>query len=212
MIEIDQTGWSEPVDFDAGCRQKGAAWLAKHPKSTRKTAGKRPKDYWSKYKPPLADAFRDLCAYGAMYEPVGTVDHFQPVDADESLAYDWGNFRFASAWINSSKSKAVGILDPLLVKTDWFEILLPSLQLVAITENIPENLRALAQQTLIRLHLRDDERIMRQRRKWYQLYQEDKLTLEGLRSMAPLIAAAVDQQQREYEPPCTDATSSNFWP
>lgn len=85
MIEIDQTGWAEPAGFDADCRQQGAAWLAKHPKATRKTAGKRPKDFWSKHKPALADAFRNLCAYGAMYEPVGTVDHFLPVDVDESL-------------------------------------------------------------------------------------------------------------------------------
>lgn len=197
MVEIDQTGWIEPAGFDAGCRQKGVAWLAKHPKVTRK-AGKRPKDYWSKYKPVLAKSFRDLCAYGAMYEPVGTVDHFLPVDADESLAYEWNNFRFASAWINSSKNKAVAILDPLLVKEGWFELLLPSLQLVTVPENIPADLRELAEQTLIRLHLRDDERVMRQRRKWYQLYQEGKLTLEGLRSMAPLIATAVDKQRQAH--------------
>lgn len=196
MIEIDQAGWSEPAGFNAGCRQKGAAWLAKHPKATRKTAGKRPKDYWSKFKPDLANAFHDLCAYGAMYEPVGTVDHFQPVDANESLAYEWDNFRFSSGWINSSKNKALTILDPLLVKEGWFEVLLPSLQLVTVPENIPENLRELARQTLIRLHLRDDERVLRQRRKWYQLYQQGKLTLEGLRAVAPLIAAAVDRTQQ----------------
>lgn len=196
MIEIDQTGWVEPAGFDAGCRQKGTAWLATHPKATRKNAGKRPKDFWSKYKPALANAYGDLCAYGAMYEPVGTVDHFQPVDANERLAYEWDNFRFASAWINSSKNKAVAILDPLLVKEGWFELLLPSLQLVTVPENIPVAMRELAQQTLTRLHLRDDERVMRQRRKWYQLYQEGKLTLEGLRSMAPLIAAAIEKQRQ----------------
>ncbi|MGL6071106.1 hypothetical protein [Craterilacuibacter sp.] len=195
MIEIDQAGWTEPAGFDAGCRQKGAAWLVKNPKATRKTAGKRPKDYWSKYKPDLAVAFGDLCAYGAMYEPVGTVDHFQPVDANESLTYEWENFRFASGWINSSKNKAVTILDPLLVKEGWFKLLLPSLQLVTVPENIPDDLRELAQQTLIRLHLRDDERVMRQRRKWYQMYQEGRLPLESLREVAPLIAAAVNRQR-----------------
>ena len=196
MIEIDQTGWAEPASFDASCRQKGAAWLAAHPKASRKTAGKRPKDYWSKHKPALADAFRNLCAYGAMYEPVGTVDHFLPIDADESLAYEWSNFRYASGWINSSKSKAVAILDPLCVKAGWFELLLPSLQLVTVPANIPEDLRELAQQTLHRLHLCDDERVLRQRRSWHQLYQQGKLTLAGLREVAPLIAAAVDKQRQ----------------
>lgn len=177
MIEIDQTNqtkWAEPTGFDADCRQKGEAWLAKNPKAQRKNAGKRPKDFWSTFKPQLADAFGSLCAYSAMYEPVGTVDHFQPVNANESLAYEWNNFRFASGWINSSKNKAAAILDPLVVKDGWFEMLLPSLQLVTVPDRIPDDLRELAQQTLSRLHLRDDERVMRQRRRWYQMYLEDR--------------------------------------
>ena len=95
-----------------------------------------------------------------------------------------------------SKSKAVAILDPLCVKAGWFELLLPSLQLVTVPANIPEDLRELAQQTLHRLHLCDDERVLRQRRSWHQLYQQGKLTLAGLREVAPLIAAAVDKQRQ----------------
>lgn len=193
MIEIDQTRLAEPAEFDALCRQKGLQWLNDHPKATRKPRNPRPKDLWSKFKPQLADAFRQLCAYGAMYEPVGTVDHFQPVDADETLSYEWSNFRFASAWINSSKNKSVAVLDPLDVRDGWFEVLLPSLQLVVVPARVPETLRDLAEQTLLRLHLRDDERVLKQRRKWYRMYQERKLTLEGLRECAPLIAAAVDK-------------------
>lgn len=194
MIEIDPAALTEPQQFDAKCRQKGAVWLKKYPKASRKPS-QRPRDYWSSFKPQLAKAFRDLCAYGAMYEPVGTVDHFVPVDADETLAYDWGNFRFASAWINSSKCKSTEILDPLLVRAGWFEILLPSLQLVPVKEAIPEHLRELAEKTLERLHLRDDERVLRQRRKWYQLYQEGKLNLAGLQEVAPLIAVAVKKRE-----------------
>lgn len=193
MIEIDKTRLAEPADFDARCRQAGQQWLLDHPKAGRKP-GQRPRDYWSPFKPQLADAFGGLCAYGAMHEPVGTVDHFLPVDADESLAYEWRNYRFAAGWINSSKNKAVDILDPLAVCAGWFEVLLPSLQLVMVLERVPEALRELAEQTLIRLHLRDDERVLRQRRMWYRMYQEGKLTLEGLRAVAPLIAAAVEKQ------------------
>ena len=69
-------------------------------------------------------------------------------------------------------------------------------QLVTVPANIPEDLRELAQQTLHRLHLCDDERVLRQRRGWYQLYQQGKLTLAGLREVAPLIAAAVDKQRQ----------------
>lgn len=193
MIFCDPARLNEPADFDVKCRQKGLQWLAAHPKATRK-GNKRPKALWTAFKPKLADAFRDLCAYGAMYEPVGTVDHFVPVDANEALAYDWSNYRMASGWINSSKQKAVAVLDPLLVQDGWFELLLPSLQLV-VTDQVPMHLRALAEETLTRLHLRDDERVLRQRRRWLRLYREGKLDLEGLRENAPLIATAIDKEK-----------------
>ncbi|WP_323914294.1 hypothetical protein [Aeromonas caviae] len=193
MIEIDKTRLTEPAEFDAKCRQAGLKWLLEHPKASRKP-GQRPRDYWSPFKLQLADAFGGLCSYGAMHEPVGTVDHFLPVDADESLAYEWANYRYAAGWINSSKNKAVTILDPLNVGSGWFEVLLPSLQLVMVPDRVPEALRTLAELTLIRLHLRDDERVLKQRRMWYRMYQEGKLTLEGLHEMAPLIAAAVEKQ------------------
>ncbi|WP_323059264.1 hypothetical protein [Aeromonas hydrophila] len=193
MIEIDKTRLGEPAEFDARCRQVGQQWLHTHPKESRKP-GSRPRDYWSPFKPLLADAFSNLCAYSAMFDLNGTVDHFLPVDADESQAYEWANYRFAAGWINSSKNKAVGILDPLDVCAGWFEVLLPSLQLVMVPERVPEPLRGLAEQTLIRLHLRDDERVLRQRHMWYRMYQEGKLTLEGLHAVAPLIAMAVEKR------------------
>lgn len=192
MIEIDRKRLAEPADFDSRCRQKGLQWLADHPKAMRKGSA-RPRDFWSAFKPQLADAFCDLCAYSAMYEPVGTVDHFEPVDANEARAYDWDNYRFASAWINSSKSKRVAVLDPLWVESGWFEVILPSLQLVMVTAKVPAHLQALAEQTLSDLHLRDDERVLRQRRAWLRKYEEGKLTLDGLREVAPLIAAAVEK-------------------
>lgn len=193
MIEVDQIRLVEPVEFDAGCRKKGEQWLVDNPKASRKPKT-RPRDYWSPFRSTLADAFRDLCSYSSMYEPVGTVDHFLPVDADEALSYEWANYRFCSGWINSSKQKSTEILDPLLVREGWFEILLPSLQLVVVLEKVPVQWRALAAETLRRLHLCDDERVLRQRRAWYKKYQEGKLNLDGLREVAPLIAAAVEKQ------------------
>jgi hypothetical protein len=187
----------EPPAFDTKCRQKGLAWLQKNPKNTRKQ--KRPTDYWSPFRPALADRFSDLCAYGAMYEPVGTVDHFQPVEANETLAYEWLNYRYASAWINSSKSKCPAVLDPFDVQPGWFEVLLPSLQLVTRKDRIPAALHAQVDDTLRRLHLCDDERIVRQRRKWLEMYESGRLDLEGLRVFAPLIAEAVERLQKPSE-------------
>lgn len=134
-----------------------------------------------------------------MYEPVGTVDHYLSWNTRPELAYDWDNYRFASGWINSSKQTADDtVLDPFLVGDDWFEIILPSLQLV-LTDAVPEEHRARAAHTLERLHLRDDERVIRQRREWYRMYQEGELTLEGLRKKAPLIARSVEKLRNQEQ-------------
>lgn len=179
----------KPVDFAEKVEGPGAIWLADH-------ASGRPRDLWSPFKPQLADAFRNLCAYSAMFEPVGTVEHFVSCDEDRTKAYAWSNYRYASGWINSSKNSLLSseIFDPFEVGDGWFEILLPSLQLVA-TDRVPEGLRERAKFVLKRLHLRDDERVLRQRREWYRMYQDGELTLDGLRKKAPLIAAAVAKQQ-----------------
>lgn len=77
---------------------------------------------------------------------------------------------------------------------DWFEIILPSLQLV-LTDKVPPAERTRAEFTLKRLYLQNDERIMRQREEWYQMYLKGEITLEGLDKKAPLIACAVRKQQ-----------------
>ena len=74
----------------------------------------------------------------------------------------------------------------------WFEIELPSLQL-KLTDAVPPEYRRRADYTLRNLPIRDDERLIRQRRAWYELYEQGKLTLDGLREKAPLIAAAVEK-------------------
>ena len=177
----------EPDDFNEKAEKPGNAWLAANPDS------KRPKDYWTKFKGKLADGFRNLCAYSAMYEPVGTVDHFVSYHEDQSRAYDWENYRYCAAWINSSKKNVLSshLLDPFEIGNGWFEIHLPSLQL-RVSDNIPEEFRDRAEYVLTRLHLRDDERVMRQRREWYSMFQEGDLTRDGLEGKAPLIAAAIE--------------------
>jgi hypothetical protein len=184
MIRFDRI--PKPAEFVTEAETPGEKWLLENPNASR------PRDLWSPFKHHLADGFRNLCAYSALYEPVGTVDHFVSFDENRARAYDWTNYRFASGWLNSSKKNLASaeILDPFEVQKGWFEILLPSLQLV-VSNRIPAQLRVRAESVLERLHLRDDERVLRQRREWYRMYQEGELTLEGLEKKAPLIAEAI---------------------
>ncbi len=195
MIHFDPV--REPGAFNERARIPGTLWMATHP------GARRPVDLWSPFKPELAEGFFQLCAYSAMYEPVGTVDHFISVSEDPSKAYEWSNYRYAASWINSSKASVPHgrLLDPFEVEDGWFEILLPSLQLVVNASAVPEQLIERAQFALLRLHLRDDERVLRQRRQWYELYLSGDLTLSGLSKKAPLIARAVDARRSSTGPP-----------
>ena len=166
----------------------GQQWLASNPEA------KRPKDFWSPFKGELAQGFHSLCAYSAMFEPVGTVDHFVSWHEDGSQAYEWDNYRYCAQWINSSKKSepSSNLMDPFAVQDGWFEVILPSLQL-KVTHSVPDALRAIAEHTIKRLHLVHDERVMRQRREWYRMYQCRELSFDGLKKKAPLIAAAVEK-------------------
>jgi hypothetical protein len=187
MIPVEPV--PEPDDFDARVRKRGIAWLAENPPP------KRPRDYWSPFRQALADAFAYRCGYTAMFDPVGSVDHYLSVAKKRELAYEWSNYRYCQEWLNKSKRNAdQTVLDPYEIGEGWFEILLPSL-ILKVTDKVPRALRARAEYTLERLHLRDDERIMRQRREWYRMYEEGELSLDGLRRKAPLIAAAVEKKR-----------------
>lgn len=177
----------KPKGFDVAVKVLGNQWLKDNPDA------KRPTPLWTPYTPLLAAGFADLCGYAAMLDPTGgTVDHYLSFKHRPDLTYEWANYRFASGPLNSSKQNAdADVLDPHEVGEGWFEIILPSLQM-RMTDQVPAKFKAKAEYTLTRLKLRDGERIIRWRESWYKMYREGKLTLAGLRDVAPLLAAAVE--------------------
>ena len=177
----------EPADFEAKCRAPGNTWLTTH-------VSGRPADRWSPFRLDLAAGFAGRCGYGAMWISSGTVDHFASCDEDRSKAYEWSNYRYVEGWFNSSKSKqpSANLLDPFEVQQGWFEVDLPSLQL-RLTNAVPPELRERAEFTLKRLPLRDDERVIRQRRAWLEMYEQGT-PLDVIAQKAPLIAQAIRRQ------------------
>jgi len=180
----------KPRGFAAVQRQ-GRAWLSSHPRC------RRPKDLWTKYLPILERGFMGLCGYAAMLDPTGgTVDHYRSWKNHPDLAYEWSNYRFASETLNNCKRNAdATVLDPYEVGSGWFEVLLPSLQMV-VTSTVPRNVRAKAEFTLRRLKLCDGERVIRWRQRWYELYRRGHIDIDGLAQVAPLLAEAVRKSQR----------------
>lgn len=180
----------KPAGYDK-IKAGGDVWLKANP------AAKRPKDLWSPFLPELAEGFAQLCGYAAMLDPTGgTVDHYLSWKNHRHLAYEWTNFRFVSSVLNSSKRTADDtVLDPYLVQSGWFEIILPSLQM-RVTDKVPAAHRAAAAFTLKRLKLGDGEKIVRWRQHYYARFQAGQLDLDGLRVFAPLVADAVERQQQ----------------
>jgi hypothetical protein len=145
----------------------------------------------------LRAAFKGLCSYSAIWlSAPGTVDHFVSRAENRSLTYEWNNFRYASAWINSRKSalRAEQVLDPFEVGEDWFEIILPSCQLV-MTTHCPPAFRERAQTMLKRLGLGHGENAVSYRQEFYQMHREGKLSFDLLSRWAPLIARAIRKQE-----------------
>ena len=187
---ISVTPQPEPTEFHEGCRVKGQAWLAQHPDF------KRPKDFWTPFEPSLHQVFRGFCGWSVAPLLRGQIDHFVSIAeakraGQTHLAYEWSNLRYCNDWINQKKGSAK-VLDPFLVQPGWFQILLPSLQLVA-TDEIPTQLREIAGFTLKRLGLADGEAIVRFRSSCFQTYRKRRCDLDYLREIAPLVALAVEQ-------------------
>src|SRR5208283_5268649 len=82
------------------------------------------------------------------------------------------------------------VLDPFEVQPGWFEVLLPSMQLVR-TALVPAHLQAKADFTLQRLKLVSGPKVRRNRQRYYEDYKNQKLTPTGLRDYAPLVAEVV---------------------
>lgn len=191
-------------DFDSEVRQKGSAWL-------RNTADartrKRPQNYWSDCLPHLRRGFRGLCGYAAMkIEAKGTVDHFQSWSKTKAtrpeLAYEWSNYRFCSAAINSIKNKFDDeVLDPFEVQEGWFRVSLPDMQL-HLTAQVPDTHRARAEKTVQRLQLTHGEDLIEFRRAWYDQYKQGGApVLDMMDEWAPLVAKAIREKLAAGEPP-----------
>ncbi len=196
---------AEPATFDVECRQKGNAWLAK-PKNLGKTKGLPP--HWTKFEAELEAGFQARCGWWAMRIDSGTIDHFfsKAKLANRHLIYEWSNYRHAAGTVNGSKKNHDdALLDPFEVGQDWFEVILPSMQLVK-TANIPAHLVAKADFTLKQLKLVNGTKVRRNRKRWYDDYKQwlqdpnKGISIGALENIAPLIAMAVKRLHALAQP------------
>ena len=205
MIPVPRlTRDTEPGFFDLNCRQPGGAWLAAHP-------GKDPheqSEWWSQFQPNLARHFNHRCGWLATSIVLeGVVDHWLSCGMRNGtpspyrhLAFEWTNYRYASGVVNSLKAALDDqVIDPCEVQGGWFEVLLPSFELVA-TNNLPPELSKKARTTIERLQLRRHKARFT-RWHWYQAYwNAGNPDLAALLKDAPLVAAAIAKANAAGQP------------
>jgi len=176
----------EPADFDTDCRKKGNDWLANNPNVNTKQYP----SYWRDFCDDLETGFKERCGWQAIKIPSGTVDHYISKKSDKNLTYEWDNYRYCGSRFNSSKkNKDDKILDPFEVKDDWFEVILPSCQLVQTT-NIPTSVC----QTRVTetINILNNISVKRSRMRYYQNYKDGIIDIAALEYYAPQVAAAVE--------------------
>ncbi len=179
----------QPDRFDELTIRPGQEWLSKP-----ENADERPKDYWSCHRVHLARGFEFRCGYLAMHDPDGTIDHYWSCNNHRRRAYEWGNYRYISGRINSSKQDVDDrVLDPFEVQDSWFTISLPDLQIL-LTNELPAHEITRANFTIERFRLNSDPLIIEIRQEWLQTFIRGEVKLTGLERKAPLIARALRER------------------
>ncbi len=155
----------------------------------------RPAPLWRSFRDEIGAAFGYICCYTVVYVANREADHFVPWTklrgTDQArAAYEWPNIRYADAWINRAKG-STRFPDPFVVQDDWFELLLPSLELASTGRHPPEEDAAI--QNLLQV-VRSDPRIMKTRRSYFRQYKEGIRSLELVDEEAPLLGRALRAQ------------------
>ena len=114
----------EPEGFDAAVRAPGNRFLDRNSAPSLREIKRAGADYWRRCRPELQAAYREICAYSAVWIPssAASVDHFQPRSRFHALAYEWSNFRLSDRKINLRKNDNTGVQDPFEVRPGWFVI------------------------------------------------------------------------------------------
>ena len=183
----------ESNEFDRTIRQPGRAFLA----STSAPIRWQNREYWRTALPALRRAYGGYCAYLAMKIPetVGnpTVDHFLPRKHYPNLAYEWSNFRLASALINARKKSAMDLLDPFELAPGWFVLAFPSL-LTLPAETLQNKEQKQVEHTIEVLKLNQMD-VRQSRKAWVTNFALGKFSFEFLTEEQPFVAHELQRQK-----------------
>lgn len=185
----------EPPSFEATVRTPGNRFLANNPARSGRQIARAGADYWRLCLPELQAAYRDICAYSAVWIPANcaSVDHFRPKHPFHALTYEWSNFRLSDRKINSRKADHVGIQDPFDVQPGWFVLdFVASLCYVKCNAGLGAEVTQRVSNTILLLQLNDDE-LVNQRIEVLRQYARGA-PLEYVERFYPFVAFELTRQ------------------
>jgi hypothetical protein len=184
----------EPENFDELVRTPGREFLEKVPAPTTKQWKRH--EYWKEVLGKMGQSYRWVCAYSALWVPpvtgARTIDHFVPKSTNPALAYEWDNFRYASATMNSRKGTKT-IIDPFTLKPGWFEMDFEQLEVKPNPTLSPENAEVV-RSTIKILKLDKDEEYKNACQNWVMNYCRGDITFKFLKAAAPFIAYELERK------------------
>jgi len=174
-------------------RMPGNTFLAINPTPTNRQIRRAQADYWRRCLPQLKAAYREICAYSAVWIPArGSVDHFLPKSSNYALAYEWSNYRLADQIINQRKDNSLGVQDPFLVQPGWFVIDFDSFSIGCGAGLQPDD-ESRVRYTIELLKLNADDELVEQRRTVVEQYARG-MTLADVERYYPFIASELKRQ------------------
>ncbi len=182
-----------PLDFDKRVKNRGEKFLKKTPNPTTKQWANH--DYWCEALPDMRHAYKGICAYSAQWisdNGSDSIDHFIPKTSRPDLAYEWNNYRYTALKFNARKGTRT-ILDPFILKPDWFILEFPSLLVKPNAALLPED-REKVQHTIDVLKLNDDEGCIEARLNWLHHFCASEFPFDHLKTMMPFVAYELQRQ------------------
>lgn len=183
---------AEPMEFEQAVRRPGQLFLA----AAATPINWKNREYWRRALPALRHAYGSYCAYLAMRIPmtVGnpTVDHFRPKRHFPQLAYEWHNFRLASAQMNAYKGDALDLVDPFQLPPGWFALQIPAM-LTKPGAGLEPAERQQVERTIQVLRLNHED-VRQSRKTWVMLFALGKIPFDFLAEEQPFVAQELQRQ------------------
>lgn len=196
MIPVQEK--HEPADFDTKIRAKGTRSLRAKgiDPALPLPAGRKLNPFWRDCLDDLYRDYEQTCAYLAVHfeRATGgvTVDHFVAKSQLPGQAYEWSNFRLASAIVNARKCDFSDVLDPFTLPADWFRLELVTGRIYANPGIAPAD-QALVIATIDRVGL-DNATNREMRARHYQDYRQGDYTAAFLLRRSPFVYQEAGRQ------------------